>query len=273
MPTGSVLGLIFLALFIWHVTRVYQRFIHNLNVAKASNIPYIVVPVYWLNRSWRVVQPALVPVFRRLPIRWTDPWLNLILEDWTWKDRFALFERLGCDAFLTVSPGGNALYLANAAAINEITTRKSDFPKPLRDYKLLEIYGRNLVSSEGEVWKHHRKIINPLFSEKCIQTVWTESLQQARSMLHYWFKHENYDRSPTIDTVNEDVMRLSLHVISRVGFGVHLSWTEIEPELKTETGKGSPPTAQGHTMTYADAINGVMNHVLLILLVPKPLLS
>lgn len=281
MSTTAIVEIILLSLSILYITRTYQRFVRNLDAAKASNIPYIVVPVFWLNPFWRVTQSFCVPILRKLPTQWTDHWLEVILENWTWRDRFSLFERLGTDTFLTVSPGGNTLYVANASVINEITSRRNDFPKPIKDYKILEIYGKSIISLEGSSWKHHRKIVSPLFTEKSNHTVWVETLQQVQAMLKNWFQ-DDADKSPTINTVEKDTMRLSLHVISRVVFGVNLSWSGAKTEPKGEINNVSsskeqnhqlPQTDQGHVMTYVDAVNTVLCNIMLILIIPRFLLS
>lgn len=281
MSTLSVIGLVLITFSVYYGARTYESFVRNLSAAKGSNIPYIVVPIYWLNPLWRITQPLCMPVLRRLPLRWTDPWLSVIEENWTWTSRYAIFERLGTDTFLTVSPGGNTLYLANASVINEITSRRTDFPKPIQDYKLLEIYGRSLVSSEGQVWKQHRKIAGALFTEKSNHTVWAESIQQTQAILKYWIEDSGL-KSSTIYTVEEDTMRLSLHVISRVGFGVHLPMTPAKHENGINSEGSYNPIDQssrvgqpesGHKMTYADAINIVLCDIMWILVIPRFLLS
>ena len=39
------------------------------------------------------------------------------------------------------------------------------FQKPTRQYELLNFYGRNIVSTEGDEWKKFRKLCAPAFSE------------------------------------------------------------------------------------------------------------
>ena len=39
------------------------------------------------------------------------------------------------------------------------------FPKPLEIYESTNIYGKHIVSTDGELWKKYRKISNPAFSE------------------------------------------------------------------------------------------------------------
>jgi hypothetical protein len=49
----------------------------------------------------------------------------------------------------------------------EITTYRARFPKPIYRYKVLAVFGANIVASEGEEWKKYRKIAAPAFSEVC----------------------------------------------------------------------------------------------------------
>ena len=35
----------------------------------------------------------------------------------------------------------------------------------MEEYKVLEMFGSNLVSAEGDTWKRHRKICSPTYSE------------------------------------------------------------------------------------------------------------
>ena len=55
------------------------------------------------------------------------------------------FEEMGSDIFFTVSPGRIQLFVADADVINQITTRRNDFPKPLKLYKTLDLYGKSVV--------------------------------------------------------------------------------------------------------------------------------
>ena len=50
-------------------------------------------------------------------------------------------------------------------AIQEITSSRAVFLKPLDDYKVLSFYGPNIVVSEHEEWKKYKKIAAPAFSE------------------------------------------------------------------------------------------------------------
>jgi cytochrome P450 len=49
----------------------------------------------------------------------------------------------------------------------EVTSSRHRFPKPLDHYRLLLVFGTNIVASEGDEWKRFRKITAPAFSDVC----------------------------------------------------------------------------------------------------------
>jgi hypothetical protein len=63
------------------------------------------------------------------------------------------FKKMGMDVFIVASPTRNTVYVADAEAVNQITSRRNDFPKPLEMYGSLDIYGKNLVST-GQIGVH-----------------------------------------------------------------------------------------------------------------------
>lgn len=209
---------------------------------------------------------------RSLPQKWTDPWFDLTLE-WGWERRYEPFKRFGSDTFITVSPERNVLYTADPDVITQITTRRNDFPKALEVYESLKIYGNNVVTSEGQLWRHHRKIVSPPFTEKNNHLVWAETLDQTQAMMNSWL-----DGGATIYTIADDAMRLSLHVISRAGFGVHLQWPGQEKVQQNGHAKGgnnssSAAIPAGHELSYTDALGSLLHNVLPLLILPRFLLS
>ncbi|KAI0763709.1 cytochrome P450 [Irpex lacteus] len=85
-----------------------------------------------------------------------------------WKDKHSEFAEHGVDIIssLVVFPYPNVVMMvADASAVKEITAHRSLFPKPLQPYKTIDVFGANIVGSEGEQWKRHKKISAPAFSE------------------------------------------------------------------------------------------------------------
>ena len=86
---------------------------------------------------------------------------------------------------VSVWPSRTIVYLADAAAVKvsdtiprsisirplvcfqEVTAYSARFPKPIELYKVLSVFGNNIIASEGEEWKRYRRITAPAFSEVC----------------------------------------------------------------------------------------------------------
>lgn len=195
--------------------------------------------------------------------------------------RYEPFKRLGTDTFLLVNPERNELYTADADVVSQITTRRSDFPKPVETYQSIKIYGDNVVTAEGQTWRHHRKITSPPFSEKNNHLVWTETLEQSQAMVNSWFDGNTAKGgSKTIYTLAADTMRLSLYVISKAGFGVRLQWPAIKRDhanghvqIKGLGSASSSDIPEGYTMSYTDALGSVLHNILWILILSPFVLS
>ncbi|KAF2858840.1 cytochrome P450 [Piedraia hortae CBS 480.64] len=259
----SLVQLCLAGLVVAYAVNHIRCFVVNLAAAKRSGLPYICVPVYTFNRAWLVVHRLLMPLLYKLPQSWTDPWLQFLTPDVVWNTKYDMFRQRGSDVFLTVTPGGTMMYVADAEVIAQITSRRNDFPKPTWMYGSLNIFGQNVVSTEGAAWRHHRKITSPPFTEKNNHLVWEESLHQAKAMLEGWVGTSGHD-SGTVWDVASRAMRLSLHVISRAGFGVRLDWPH---ENK------SKQIPEGHTMSYKDALSTLLERVVMIMLTPKWILA
>lgn len=180
--------------------------------------------------------------------------------------KFAPFTEMGTDMFLICSPGHNSLMVANAEATSQIVTRRNDFPKPIEIYGSIDLFGKNVVSTEGQVWRHHRKITSPPFTESNNQLVWQESLHQARSMMNSWIRADDASKTSTIiSDVSAATMRLSLYVISKAGFGVRLLWPHEEIEQNGQV----DAIPEGHTMTYKDALSTLLENIIPVMLLPR----
>lgn len=278
MVSLLTLALVFLpALYLYNYYRCFAR---NLAAAKASGLTYVVVPVFVFNRFWLITHRLWWPLLERLPRRWTESWLDLLDPEWVWKRLYGPFQKLGTDVFFTVSPGANMLWVADPSTISQIAFRRFDFPKPIDIYGAVDIYGKNVVTTEGAVWKNHRKITSPPFTEKNNHLVWAESIHQAQCMVQSWVGMDGTGNK-TITKVADDTMRLSLHVISRAGFGRRLLWPGIEDEMEHHGGAEVPRDGQrtssnvpeGHTMSYTSALTVLLHQILWILALPSWLLG
>ncbi|KAL8692214.1 MAG: hypothetical protein Q9218_002714 [Villophora microphyllina] len=268
-------------LFLLYILNSCWCLYRNIATAKATGIPYIVIPWNNLNLVWLIARPVLLPYLKRLPIH-DSLWFALLSVDWPWHEQYTIFQKLGCDNFMTVSPAKNHFHTADAAVIDQVTRRRNDFPKPIEVYGSLDLYGKNVVTTEGNLWKHHRKTVSPPFNEKNNRMVWYESIRQAQSMVKGWMGDQT-ESSPTVNTVADDCMRLSLHVISHAGFGVHLNWPGLETGEQQQLANGHVKSTAGsvreeyqfgpdHKLSYTDALHGLLHNMIWMLVLPRYLL-
>lgn len=279
-----------LALFLfalYFTSRQIHGLYKNIQKAKASGIPYIISPIYGYNMVWLTTGKLWMPLLKLLPSSLTEPWVDLIEGDWTWRVLFTPFGptgRPGTDTFLIVSPESNILCTAEAEVINQITTRRNDFPKPIAMYKSLDIYGKNVVTVEGAEWRRHRKVTAPQFNEKSNSVVWKESIFQAEEMAKSWRMgdspkangHANGKSSSLghlVSELSKDTMRLSLHVISRAGFGVRCLWPGATNAEIVEGSMDSNVIPQGHEMSYTNSLETLLHRIIALILMPDWLLS
>jgi hypothetical protein len=64
-----------------------------------------------------------------------------------------------------------------------IFSSRQRFPKPVRPYKMLSFFGSNIVTTEFDEWKRHRKIAAPSFSEVATFDSWTFSNRLSTRVL------------------------------------------------------------------------------------------
>ena len=270
MPSALVvllpLGLISAIAINWYIC-----FRRNIKIAKESGIPYIVVPAFVIHRFWLITHPLWLKLARKfLPTKWVDPWHDYTRPDFSWDLRYEPFKRLGSDTLLTVSGGDFCMWTADADVISQLTTRRNDFPKPTHIYSSLDIYGKNVVSVEGATWRRHRKLTSPPFTEKNNHLVWTETLEQTQTMLKGWLGKDGKG-DQTVERIMDDTMRLSLHVISRAGFGRKMEWPQSEDALKsTEPCKilnEEAEISEGHSMSFTYALHVLLDNILFVFLI------
>lgn len=199
---------------------------------------------------------------------------SLLDPEWGYRTGHTTFEKIGGDVFIIASVTRLTAFVADAEAVTQITTRRNDFPKPLEMYGALDIYGKNLVSTEGSDWRMHRKLTAPSFGEKNNQLVFTESLHHAKSLLGLWTGPEGRGNQ-TVQDPAAAVMSFALFVISSAGFDVRVKWpheeksraSSVESEGSKSMLLGSDKPA-GHTMSYREAISELLHNIMWTQIIP-----
>lgn len=167
------------------------------------------------------------------------------------------------------------MFTMNADAIRQITARREHFPKPTESYELLAIFGPNVVTTEGAVWRMHRKVTAASFNEKNAAHTFAESVNQAQSMVATWTGPDGKPKG-TIRSLEHDTLTLALNIIGYVGFGLRLLWpgqtlpADTDPKL-VKYGSLAPPP--GHSMSFVNALGTVLDKLVALLVFPSSILK
>src|SRR5262245_30049399 len=108
-----------------------------------------------------------------------------MIPDWSFNNTHAPFERFG-ESFLVVSPYCIIMFTDNAEAIRQISQRREHFPKLVETYAILAQFGDSVLTTEGALWRMHRKATSAAFNEKNTALVFEVSIAQAQGMVQKW---------------------------------------------------------------------------------------
>ena len=162
---------------------------------------------------------------------------------------------------------------ANAECIHQITSRPERFPKPVEAYEVLRQFGENVITADGAIWRMHRKATSAAFNERSTALVFRQTIDQAESLVKNW---NSRGSNQVIKTVEQDTLRLALHIICYVGFGVRLSWPgdSLPSDSDAQATKYDSHTLPtGHKMSLKDSAEILMENITTLLALPKRILS
>ncbi|ATZ48994.1 hypothetical protein BCIN_04g02000 [Botrytis cinerea B05.10] len=241
----------FLALPVGLVIWSAQTLASNRAKARAIGLPYLVGYVSPMNPIWLLYGSSIVRVCQRLGIA-SENFSRIYSHGWEANERAQIHVDYG-DAFLVVHPAGIQLCVGDAKTIYDILTRRTDFRRNMEEMAVLNVYGRNLSTSDDAEWQAHRKMTTVAFAEKNNELVWEQSLAQAKGMLKYWTEQAKQPiRSTHLDTKN-----FSLNVLAAAMFN------EIYPFESQEADK---PNAHENDKSYQyrDSLSTILTSIIQI---------
>ncbi|EFC40912.1 predicted protein [Naegleria gruberi] len=123
---------------------------------------------------------------------------------------------------------GLDLYFAVAKdqeIIKELLIRK--YKTMAKNEKLLEplgLFGHNMLTADSTnpIWKKHRVLANPIFSNHAhLKNVFRVTMEELSNMIKYWKDNYDSDAEGNIRNVNttQELKSITLTVINRVAFG------------------------------------------------------
>ncbi|KAG8824703.1 hypothetical protein FRC17_009034 [Serendipita sp. 399] len=179
------------------------------------------------------------------------PWINFGNE-FIAREDYKMFKRRNSDVVACFGyhpyPYWLDIYVADASIAREITSNRTGFPKPTEVYEIVSLYGTNVIASEHDEWKLHRRITAPSFSERNNRLVHDESTRLITDLFSLWSRQGNGARVE-IDDAIELTTQFALMVIAAAGFGANFTWDDHQKP------------AAGYTFTFQKALNVLMANI------------
>ena len=123
---------------------------------------------------------------------------------------------------------------------------RPSFPKLTEVYEALSLFGRNIVGTEHEEWRKHRKVASPAFSERNNTLVFQETTRIVLDLFQMWKEQGNGDVI-SIPDMTDVTFELALQVIASAAFGYTIAWKD----------EGKVP--EGHKMVRLPFIKSLEN--------------
>ncbi|EJD46149.1 cytochrome P450 [Auricularia subglabra TFB-10046 SS5] len=190
------------------------------------------------------------------------PWKRLrgvnVSEKYMREQKFKPYEMFGCDIYSSVSAFPkmrSAISIADPAVVKELTLYRSRFPKPVKLYHVISVFGPNIVASEFDEHKMFRKAVAPTFSERNNRLVWDEGVNVMINL----FETPEWRGKERVEVENgRDVsLAAALIVIGIAGFGRAVSWADDNL---------IPP---GHKMRFKEALGIVSGNLAIKVFLPR----
>lgn len=229
---AAILAVI-LSVTLWLLRRSVNLY-RNYVQARKLGLPIIICPFNWQDLYWSLF---------RGPLQWMaefpfdlGAWIELSTVGWPAEKKYHPHRKYG-NTFVIVSPSCNELWVNDPDVAAEVMNRVKTWLKPKKFYIPFEIFGHNVLSSNGTEWQRQRKIVNSAFTEQTYTPVWQATTKQTQQMLQVALGHGKptnlFDVKASIDTV-------TMHVLAAGVFG-----HEVDFE------SGSDKIRGNHTMSFA----------------------
>ena len=115
--------------------------------------------------------------------------------------------------------------LLTPRCLQEVASNRPGFPKPTEVYETLSLFGKNIVGTEHDEWRKHRKVASPAFSERNNALVFQETTRIVLDLFQMWNEQGNGDLI-SIPDMTDVTFELALQVIASAAFGYSIVWKD-----------------------------------------------
>ncbi|THU98705.1 cytochrome P450 [Dendrothele bispora CBS 962.96] len=150
-----------------------------------------------------------------------------------WNNKRQWYEVSGWDlsAAISLFPRVRKTWIVSDPVLfKRITSSRIEFPKSTEQYVMLRVFGKNILTEEGDEWKKYKRICAPAFSESNNRLVWDCSLRiMSEFFEEVWLCNmTKSDTEVIIEDFKIPCTQFALRVIVAAAFGQLLSWKRVD---------------------------------------------
>ncbi|CCL98881.1 uncharacterized protein FIBRA_00888 [Fibroporia radiculosa] len=183
-----------------------------------------------------------------LPTSWFNPGLN-----WQWLWRKSVYRYYGSRTISSVPfLSGEPLIITGSHEVAEhVLSAPSGYWKAPDSTAALMLWGDNVISSNYDAYKRHRRIVGPAFTGTTYALVARETVK----LYHEMVEGEKWDQltEVCVPAINIFMAKFALGIITRCGFGLPFPW------MRDET----------HEMSFGEALAIVSERNIVRLATPR----
>ncbi|GKT65669.1 similar to cytochrome P450 monooxygenase [Colletotrichum tofieldiae] len=259
------------------LSREVYRLFRVISDARAVGLPIVFVPVDQANLVWLVLSASCRFRIQKILPAWLWERVAIAVPGWELfqempylrnnpTSRRRWYTDVNHASFTLVGLRRFEVWTADPLVASEILGRIHDFEQPRGLELLLGKFGPNVVTSNGDQWARHRKIVAAVINERISKQVFNESIRHSRDILQETFvTTTSTERESTVNAqlLFAKLTEVTLNVLIGAGIGDKFPWIDE---------KGQQPVPP-YEMTYKDALHIYLNNAFGLAMLPSWLLN
>ncbi|KAJ2999054.1 hypothetical protein NUW58_g128 [Xylaria curta] len=262
--------LLFTTLLLLCLSRPVYTLLRNVINSRAIGVPTLLVPVHQGNLLWLIISTTYRYHLQQLLPTWLWKRVSLTIRGWEFHEQLRPFQQQDphhgdklCKSFLLVGFGALEFWTADPKAAQEICSRVHDFEVPRALKFALGQYGPNVMTTNGEIWTRHRRIVTSVIDDRILKMVFDETIRQTSCLLDEAFS------TPTTSPewaetrlIFDMIKKVIIHVLFNASMGKKAHW-------KDEREKPEP----GYRMTQIESLTAVVSNLAGPAMIPTSILT
>ncbi|KAK6503592.1 hypothetical protein TWF481_008605 [Arthrobotrys musiformis] len=248
-----------------YLSYFYLKLFRNWKNARKTGLPIVLIPAAQDNPLWMVVCIPLRPLLKRFLPEDIFIRLGMTMHGWENEFKFEPYKRWsipqGYPKSLVLAGAGRVeVSTWDHEIIADVLRRPKDFIQFDIANFLLNRFGPNVLSTDGEVWARHRKLVASTLNEKISKVVFDQSVVLAEGMVSEIFENSKpgSDYAET-NCIFDLVKKLAITILVNAGMGGNQAWKD--PAVK----KVKP----GFKLTYIEAVKAVIGNLVAAAILPQ----